>query len=215
MLTNICKKLVVLPLIFASSDALANTYSFVPTNPNQNNQNTTIGDLFQLEVLSLGANQVTFEFTNHNTLASSIIAAYIGGPSVFTDNSFVESAGVNFAAINQSQPQTGFDIEAASKSVNKGGDNFVNGINSGTNEFLLYTLTLGSGNTFSSVVNSLNSGDLLVGVTGQTNNQGNDQYIIKKTSLSAVPVPAALPLMASALGAFGIARRRNKAKAAQ
>ncbi len=31
--------------------------------------------------------------------------------------------------------------------------------------------------------------------------------------VSAVPVPAALPLMASALGAFGIARRRNKAKA--
>ena len=33
--------------------------------------------------------------------------------------------------------------------------------------------------------------------------------------VSAVPVPAALPLMASALGAFGIARRRNKAKAAK
>ena len=33
-------------------------------------------------------------------------------------------------------------------------------------------------------------------------------------SPSAVPVPAALPLMASALGAFGIARRRNKSKAA-
>ena len=32
-------------------------------------------------------------------------------------------------------------------------------------------------------------------------------------SPSAVPVPAALPLMASALGIFGIARRRNKSKA--
>ena len=30
--------------------------------------------------------------------------------------------------------------------------------------------------------------------------------------ISAVPVPAALPLMASALGIFGIARRRNKSK---
>ena len=37
-----------------------------------------------------------------------------------------------------------------------------------------------------------------------------DDYVI---GVSAVPVPAALPLMASALGAFGIARRRsNKAK---
>ena len=31
---------------------------------------------------------------------------------------------------------------------------------------------------------------------------------------SSVPVPAALPLMASALGIFGLARRRNKSKAA-
>ena len=31
--------------------------------------------------------------------------------------------------------------------------------------------------------------------------------------VSAVPVPAALPLMASALGIFGISRRRNKSKA--
>jgi hypothetical protein len=37
-----------------------------------------------------------------------------------------------------------------------------------------------------------------------------DDYVV---GVSAVPVPAALPLMASALGAFGIARRRNKAKA--
>lgn len=32
--------------------------------------------------------------------------------------------------------------------------------------------------------------------------------------VSSVPVPAALPLLATAFGAFGIARRRNKAKAA-
>lgn len=34
------------------------------------------------------------------------------------------------------------------------------------------------------------------------------------TSPSSFPVPAALPLMASALGVFGIARRRNKLKLA-
>ena len=113
MLSSFSKKIVVLPLIFASSAALANTYSFDPTNPNQNNQNALIGDLFQLEVLSSGSNQVTFEFTNNNTDSSAIIAAYIGGPNLFTDNSFVESAGVDFEAINQRQPQTGFDIEAA------------------------------------------------------------------------------------------------------
>ncbi len=42
-----------------------------------------------------------------------------------------------------------------------------------------------------------------------------DDYVVGVSAVSAVPVPAALPLMASALGAFGIARRRNKAKAAK
>ena len=39
-----------------------------------------------------------------------------------------------------------------------------------------------------------------------------DDYVI---GVSAVPVPAALPLMASALGALFIARRRNNSKAAK
>ena len=212
MLSNICKKLVVLPLIFASSAAMAATFSFTPVNANQNNQLVPISDLFQLEVLSLGTSQVTFEFTNDNTSSSAIIAAYIGGPSLFSGNTFIQSAGVDFNSINQSQPQTGFAIEAASSSSNQGGNNFSNGINSGTPEFLKYTLTLASGNTFETVINSINSGALLVGVTGQTGNQGNDQYSVK--TVSAVPVPAALPLMAAALGAFGIARRRNTAKTA-
>ena len=168
--------------------------------------------MFQLEVLSLNSSQLTFEFTNDNTALSSIIGIYIGGPSLFSSNSFVESAGVDFDAINQSQPQTGFAIEAASKSSNQQGLNFVNGINSSTTEFLKYTLTLADGNTFVTVINSINSVALLVGVTGQTGNQGNDQYIINTPS--QVPVPAALPLMASALGLFGLSRRKNKAKVA-
>lgn len=209
MFKSISKPLVLLPLIFASSTALASTYSFEPVNANQNNQIVPIGDLFQLEVLSVGTNQLTFEFTNNNTLPSSIIGVYIGGPSLFSANTYEQSAGVVFNAINQSQPQTGFDTEAASTSSNQRGNNFVNGINSGTTEYLKYTLTLSSGNTFDTVIDSINSGALLVGLTGQTNNQGNDQYII--STPSAVPVPAALPLMASALGLFGFASRRNKA----
>lgn len=208
MLINTCKKFLVIPLIFASSSVLADTYSFAPVNDNQNNQGLTIGSLFELEVLSLGTNQVTFEFSNLNKLTSSIIGVYIGGPAVFSASSFVESAGVNFSAVNQSQPQTGFAIETASTSVNQGGANFSNGINSGTNEFLTYTLTLASGNTFDTVINSLNTGTLLVGVTGQNDNQGNDQYLINTPS--AVPLPAALPLMASALSLFGLSAKRRK-----
>ncbi|PPD56073.1 MAG: hypothetical protein CTY10_06135, partial [Methylotenera sp.] len=37
--------------------------------------------------------------------------------------------------------------------------------------------------------------------------------VVRVSAVSAVPVPAALPLLATAFGAFGIARRRNKVKA--
>lgn len=49
---------------------------------------------------------------------------------------------------------------------------------------------------------------------GSTDGDFND-YVVGINEISAVPIPAALPLMASALGAFGIARRRNKAKTSQ
>jgi hypothetical protein len=43
-------------------------------------------------------------------------------------------------------------------------------------------------------------------------NADYDDYVVGV--VNNVPVPAALPLMASALGAFGVSRRKNKAKAA-
>ena len=47
---------------------------------------------------------------------------------------------------------------------------------------------------------------------GDTSDGDYDDYVV---GVSAVPVPAALPLMASALGLFGLSRRRNKAKVAK
>ena len=42
---------------------------------------------------------------------------------------------------------------------------------------------------------------------------GEVAFSVNQGEVSTVPVPAALPLMASALGIFGLARRRNKSKA--
>ena len=40
-----------------------------------------------------------------------------------------------------------------------------------------------------------------------------DDYVVGVSAVSEVPVPAALPLMASALGLFGLSRRKNKVAA--
>lgn len=81
MLSNICKTLVVLPKIFASSATLATIYSFYLVNPNQNSQIIPVG------------------VSRHNSLWNAIHAAYFGEPSLITERSCVESKGVNFDAI--------------------------------------------------------------------------------------------------------------------
>lgn len=68
-------------------------------------------------------------------------------------------------------------------------------------------------NTFGLVDNNGQLFDFLIGYNDTaTVNADYDDYVVGV--VNTVPVPAALPLMASALGAFAIARRRNKAKTA-
>jgi hypothetical protein len=55
--------------------------------------------------------------------------------------------------------------------------------------------------------------DFLIGYNDSAPiNHDFDDYVVGV--VNQVPVPAALPLMASALGAFGVSRRKSKAKAA-
>jgi hypothetical protein len=64
--------------------------------------------------------------------------------------------------------------------------------------------------------NTNNPYSFLIGFNdGDTIDGDYDDYVVGVSSVSSVPVPAALPLMASAIAAFGLARRRNKAKAAK
>ena len=48
---------------------------------------------------------------------------------------------------------------------------------------------------------------------GDTSDGDYDDYVVGVSAVSEVPVPAALPLMASALGLFGLSRRKNKVAA--
>ena len=147
--------------------------------------------IFRATFLGAEAKDVNFYVANGTDVTESGINVYPGSVTVGQSFEFFVSAGnINF----------GFNDTTTGVSASNIGDN----INK-----IAYILNNGSyidaatGLPYQFLIGFNDSGDL---------DGDYDDYVI---GVSAVPVPAALPLMASALGAFCIARRRNNSKAAK
>jgi hypothetical protein len=91
------------------------------------------------------------------------------------------------------------DLAADALTTVENGDPLISGSKSRGILFFMNTFGLkdGSGKLF----------DFLVGYDDNNSDNDFDDFVV---GVRAVPVPAALPLLASAFAAFGIARRKNK-----
>lgn len=174
--------------------------------------------------------------TGSPTGAHDVITGALGGVfgTLSTDSDTIfratflgkEANDVNFYMANGADV-TGSSINMGAGSVNVG-DSFEFAVSAGVINFGFTDLTTGIsasnlGDSLNKIAYIINDGTYIDAATGNPyafligfNDSGSsdsdyDDYVI---GVSAVPIPAALPLMASALGALGISRRRNKAKAA-
>lgn len=204
-------------LLFATV-ANANTYHFAQTNPNNNTLvKTPIGDQLTLDVNLANSSRVLFSFTNPVGIESSIIGIYFGdeGSTLFSSISITnQSAGVSFkeGATPPNFPvNVAFtEVETSEANGNKIANKVENGVNA-SGESITFEGLLKQGNSFSTVLASILSGDLKFGLLLKTDNGSADKYLNTVPAPSAVPVPAALWLFGSVIGLFGVARRRFSA----
>jgi len=212
MLKNIIKHAIVLQLALGSAAVFANTYTFSQIT---SNGAPLVASQLMANVTQSGSN-VLFTFTNTSVIASSITDVYFdyGNTSFFANgntgisNNILglagESFGVNYSdgASPGNLPSgntVGFSSDAAGDSNSP---TSANGVNT-SSEFVAFLGTTITGITFADVIAGLDSGAFRLGLHVQSINGDNSESFV-----NAVPVPAALPLMATALGLFGISRRK-------
>ncbi|MBX9675749.1 MAG: VPLPA-CTERM sorting domain-containing protein [Methylotenera sp.] len=168
--------------------------------------------------LSYNSNAVEFNANNDVTgdvegfngvlsaLRSTVFTVEYLGKEAAHKNFFVQS-GSNIFNTNNTMIGQKFTFNIAEGIVNFGFTDSNVGFsasNTGENINNIYYLF---GSDF------VTTGSFLVGFNDRGSDIDADDLVVRVSAVSAVPVPAALPLLATAFGAFGIVRRRNKAKA--
>ena len=173
--------------------------------------------------------------TGNANAAHDVIAGALGGVfgtlSVDSDTTFQatflgsEAGNINFYVAN------GSSVAGSDNKTVKIKDTFDFAVSAGDIDFGFYDFSTGvKASNIGDNINKIayisnDNGDggfkyfdgngnpfaFLIGFNDSGSSDGDyDDYVI---GVNAVPVPAALPLMASALGMFGVARRKSKAKA--
>lgn len=221
MLKNLVKATFVLPLLLATTTVFANTYHFLPINPNNNNigSPTAVGNQLTLNVNDSGLGSALFTFTNPVGISASIVDVYFSdpAPTVFSSFSITnQTAGVNFSLDSPNPanfPEGGpsFVEVASADAAGAGTNEIANGINA-IGESLTFAALYNSGNNFNSLIAAINSGDFRIGLKTRDNPEGGNPSTdrwLNDTPVSAVPIPAAGWLFGSALmGLMGL-RRKN------
>lgn len=196
------KMLIALSFMAATMSAQSATLTTVANDLSLSYNSTAVG--FNAN------NDVTGDTEGFNgvlsALRSTVFTVEYLGKEAADKNFFVQS-GNNIFNTNNTMVGQKFTFDIAEGIVNFGFfDSTANfsASNTGLNINNIYYLF---GSDFAT------TGSFIVGFNDKGTDIDADDLVVRVSAVSAVPVPAALPLLATAFGAFGIARRRNKAKA--
>jgi len=213
-----------LSLIFSAGFAGATTYNFDGVTANSATNVATGQSQLLLDVTDSGSGTVAFRFSNTGPLASSITDVYWDDQSgaLGAMGPISVSAGVAFSqgANPGNLPggsTIGFSVSptGASADSNSGRPGVMaNGVNPG--EWLTIIWTLVAGVSFNDVIAALDlggdqSGSLRVGIHVQGFSNGGSESFVNTTP-APVPVPAAGLLLAGAIGALALSRRRYRTR---